>query len=506
MAKEIRNPKSQMTQEGMHVRGSHREKFRAICSFVWRVVLYAHLVAAGFWWWLMPGGFPLVHPRFWTNAVLPVAAGAVCFTCLLSERRKNAAWRMATGAALPAFWLAACITAALLFPMSARRFGVPAAGCTVLIATAFWATTRGERLPRRKVVISTISAGIVAAGFVWAQRAPRAGTRPLGEALPSIHEDVEPARAGLPVTLSQGVTIFPGVGQINFVQPLQEGPSRKTESNQDSGATPERSKRYSLEIQPLLTFESRSPDRCWTIFARRRDREGPERRLISLHRSNSELLAHFRDDGESALKISTTETRKAVVIEGWTRLNRPIYSHLNSYATITVLGCQRPALAFSPCPAVLVDVEPFDYPVGRPMRLGYVDALNRFHVVRARSGEKGPFTEFGSGDLARDDALTMTVFDGKSPVCRISLDDWSAQASHDLSPTAGWGLPANAIEFSQVSDASLGSSPIVIGITLSGTSVGRGWDSVGHAAGTYRNRMRIEWMEKSAEFGIRNSE
>jgi hypothetical protein len=91
-------------------------------------------------------------------------------------------------------------------------------------------------------------------------------------------------------------------------------------------------------------------------------------------------------------------------------------------------------------------------------------------------------------------AVTLTLLDEGEPVCRITLDDWPPQAGRSLSPTAGWGLPVNAIEFSQLGDGS-GGGPISIWVALSATSVGRGWDSAGHAAGTYRNRMRIEWVD-----------
>jgi len=47
----------------------------------------------------------------------------------------------------------------------------------------------------------------------------------------------------------------------------------------------------------------------------------------------------------------------------------------------------------------------------------------------------------------------------------------------------------NAIEFSRFEGRHKSAA---IWITLAGTSVGRGWDSVGHARGVYRNRMRIE--------------
>lgn len=95
-----------------------------------------------------------------------------------------------------------------------------------------------------------------------------------------------------------------------------------------------------------------------------------------------------------------------------------------------------------------------------------------------------------AGPLKRDEALAITVHDGDRPACRVTFEDWAAQVSTALSPTAGWGLPQNAIEFSL---RNLGSvNEVAIYVTLASTSVGRGWDSVGHAAGTYRNRMRIE--------------
>ena len=61
--------------------------------------------------------------------------------------------------------------------------------------------------------------------------------------------------------------------------------------------------------------------------------------------------------------------------------------------------------------------------------------------------------------------------------------------------TAGWGVSVNAIEFSRSGDAP--GEPASIFVTLAGTSVGRGWDCVGHAAGQYQNRMLFEKVEDS---------
>jgi hypothetical protein len=180
----------------------------------------------------------------------------------------------------------------------------------------------------------------------------------------------------------------------------------------------------------------------------------------------------------------------AIAVDAATRLDRPVYSHLNAFCDVEVRGHRRLFLEFSPCPGTLIEVQAFDYPVGRPSRFAFVSADWTFSVVEATSGEKGPFRTLARGRLEPEQALTITFHDGDRAVARLSLDDFAAQADTTLSPTAGWGVPVNAIEFSLAGDGP--TSPASIFVTLAGTSVGRGWDCVGHKAGTYRNRLRLE--------------
>ena len=118
-----------------------------------------------------------------------------------------------------------------------------------------------------------------------------------------------------------------------------------------------------------------------------------------------------------------------------------------------------------------------------------MDERRRFVAAEAASGEKGPFHALAEGGLVPIQPLTITLYDEERPAGRITLEDWPGQLSTQLSPTAGWGVAENAIEFSLAGTSP--SSPASIFITLAGTSVGRGWDCVGHAAGTYRNRISI---------------
>jgi hypothetical protein len=83
----------------------------------------------------------------------------------------------------------------------------------------------------------------------------------------------------------------------------------------------------------------------------------------------------------------------------------------------------------------------------------------------------------------------VTLYDGDKAAFTITLSDWSAQASTALSPTAGAGLPVNTIELVRNGDADNALS--LLTTSLASTSIGRGTQSVGHAAGVYRNRITV---------------
>lgn len=127
---------------------------------------------------------------------------------------------------------------------------------------------------------------------------------------------------------------------------------------------------------------------------------------------------------------------------------------------------------------------------GRPLRFAYVDDAQVLRMVTATSGEKGPFRHLAAGALPAGEPLVLILRDEQTPMCRLTLADWDAQRGRSLSPTAGWGVPVATLEFARNGEHA--SSPVEIWISLASTSVGRGFDSVGHAAGTYRNRIRVE--------------
>ncbi|MGD9649128.1 MAG: hypothetical protein AB7U73_25680, partial [Pirellulales bacterium] len=215
-----------------------------------------HVLAAGIWLLMMPGGFPWNHPRFWANRGLPILLVALWLAVIVVTWRRGLGPIRAVRCAIPVGWTAALVVGIWLFPYSARRFAPP-----VLLATAlFWwlALGRGRWRAFGHWPAALLSVAAIALGAVvpLTQRAPDADTRPHSN---DTDDDAKPetqlANANSPLWLGpfMSVDVFdPHV----LIAPPSTGPRRTREQ-------------VNLFISPRLTFISTSPDRCWTIFAQR---------------------------------------------------------------------------------------------------------------------------------------------------------------------------------------------------------------------------------------------
>lgn len=431
---------------------------------LWLALLTAHATAAILWWWEAPVGFPWRGARQWTNQVLPWAVVAIAIIARLAMRL-----RPRLGAAsmltIPTAWATAAIVARVAFPITFRLLWlVPFVVGAMLLVLWLASCRRMTRWRSFELYICGVVAIAIGCFIPLSQRGAPPGTRPLNLSA-SPGQALETTRAQGSIRLHDHVQVETGHPWVSIA-----------------------ADRYALGVQPVLTFVSRSPDRCWTLFAPESLRDGPGRRFTGIAQSGSSLELTYSDDGESHFRIEAA--RPAITsIESSTTLGQEVYTHLNTFCELTLIGHSRLFLSFSPCPAWPIEVTYMEYPRGRPERLAYLDSRGEFHVVEACSAEKGPYRELARGRLDPREALTITLLDEERPIFAITLDDWAAQSSVALSPTAGHGLPENAIEFSVAGLSP--SSTASIFITLAATSVGRGYDSVGHAAGTYRNRMRV---------------
>ena len=407
--------------------------------------LAAHAVGAAFVCWLVPRGFPPAHPRFWTNDVAPLLLLAISLAALVILLRERPRWAGVTLCWLAGAWLGAAVVARMLFPISlAAAWLLGVAAAIGLAASALWLPQR-DRLLRADEAVGAVVGIALGAFFALGLDPGPPGTAPLDS-------DASTEIVGDPVTL---------VTQTN-----------NETVRVDAGA-------YGIAYQPLLTFDRISPDRFWSLLA-----------PASRARTRVQDAAGVRrfDDG-AAFGVSSESGAARLDVSASTPVRVDAYSHLNAYCVLTIDGCREPSLSFSAAGARQFDILPAGYPSGAPARFACRMADGSFRVVEGASGEKGPYRELGKGSLPTGESLTVQFFDNGDWVASLTLDDWSAQASTDLSPTSGWGIPQNAIEFQRADPG----GTVNVWISLASTSVGRGWDTVGHAAGVYRNRSRIEW-------------
>lgn len=229
------------------------------------------------------------------------------------------------------------------------------------------------------------------------------------------------------------------------------------------------------------------------MFATRAARRGPSRQLRGESTPTREGARKFVYEGDLCQTLEVFPTEHGFELDVSSELLEPIYSHLNHYTELDLYGstAEKLYLSFSPCPEERIEITQSDYPIGRPARLAYLSAVGELRVVEGWSGEKGPFRLLASGAMKPGDPLGVVIYVGARAVCRLVWEDWSAQASSALSPTAGWGVTQNELGFTLVAPGRA-----YLWLTLADTSAGRGFDTVGHAPGVYRNRLRVEVLRE----------
>ena len=427
-------------------------------NLVWFTLLAVHTGAAAVWWWLMPGGFPSSAPEYWVNEVAPIFCILILLTALFARGKFSHAILPAVVAMIPAFWLAFGISSRLTFDDS---FGsrwttafIPAA-----IVGGLWVNQFRLRLTVKWLVPLFVLPALIGGWLLpGTQRAPEPSTTPRGESFAAAAPGPSDQRL---IKLTKEAQIRPGDSRVVFKRD-----------------------KMILNVQPLLSFANRSPDRCWTSLAPEGTSTPTNRVLESKVHDGGRWIFSYKDEDKSVLEVSATRDG-AVQLDGRSRLPKAIFSHGNTFAELTVQGHQKLTVSFSPLPDRRIEVPP----AGQPARFAYLDGNETFHVVQASAEQRGPFTEIAAGRLKPGDPLVVTLYDNGKAAFAVTIDDWSAQASTQLSPTAGSGLPVNAVELQRGGEPE--SSPALITLSLASTSIGRGTQSVGHTPGVYRDRITV---------------
>lgn len=348
---------------------------------------------------------------------------------------------------LGAAWIALSVVAGWFFPISLSGHWLRGVALGVaVVASGLPLGFKGYRSLSLTIMVGCLAGGFAAAAF----RAPEPTTNP------SEYSNDWVADSDSPTLLaSRGGTVRGRIGSVSF------------------------------EYEPMLTFDRASPDRFLSLLAPAH----PSRSIGRIEKG----VVHF-DDG-ATLQVRRAENNGGVEVFAQTPVDEDTYTHLNTHAHLIIRGLNEPRLRFSPCADESIEARFADYPTGRPARFACLLPDGQFEVYEATSGEKGPFKTLASGPLARSEPLTISIADGETDLFTWTMTHWAAQASTDLSPTAGWRIPQNAIEFQRHEP----NGPTEIWVTLAATSVGRGWDTVGHRAGVYTNESSIEPIATNGE-------
>jgi hypothetical protein len=429
-------------------------------QLLWLTLLALHTGAAGVWWYLMPGGFPSSSTEFWVNQVAPPLIIGVLLTALFARGRFSQTILPPILAMIPMFWMAFAVSARIAFGESfGSLWNLPFFAGSAL--AALWARQFRFRVtPIWLTPMVAIAAAVAGWTLPGSQRAPDPATAPSGSPMPDVPGLTTDHKL---IKLNKDAQLHPADGHVVI-----------------------RRDKVVLNVLPMLSFSDRSPDRCWLTLAPAKQIFSTTRTLVSKLHDAARWTLFYRDEDVSVLDVSLADG--AVEIDSRSRLPRPIFSHANSFAELAIQGHQELTVTFSP--AATKRIAPA--PVTAPARLAYLDELGVFHVMQASDQHRGPFTEIAAGPMKRTEPLVLTLYDRDKAVFRVILKDWAAQASTQLSPTAGAGIPVNAIELMRGGEPK--SSPVLLAFTLAGTMIGRGVQTVGHAAGVYRDRLTISLL------------
>ena len=452
-----------------------------LANIIWMLIFAMYGGVAAIWWLITPHGFPFNHPRFWANFGFPLITSIVALLGILALFLSRVGFAKAVVVFFLGLTYSAFILSLIQFPISfgpsnGLRFllfilVISGVSLLLLLLTVwfFW-FHRKKTVPYALVIVGAVTSMMAGVGIVKTQQSLPPATVPLNGTIPTAFRN-----------LSQSESRFQQF--ISFENGNEISPEDAVVQTQCG--------KLRLQISPILTFTSRSPDRFWTLFAPPTNRLGPRRYLSEHKLTDNRFLLGYIDDDRSWLDVQGGG-QEPLKIESYTNLPNPIYSHLNSYASLIIVGGEQLEISFSAAGDVPTKFTEAGYPFGKPARMAYRNRSDRFLVVEASNAEKGPFRTIADGQLKRFDTLDFTLYNNGTPQCLISLEDWAAQASTQLSPTAGWGFTENAIGFQLLPSEPNELATGFIYISLANTSTGRGFDSVGHTAGLYRNRMQVE--------------
>jgi hypothetical protein len=306
---------------------------------------------------------------------------------------------------------------------------------------------------------SALVAGLLVGGlFVLLLRAPSASTRPkftLGEASTLTSEPVAPSAAA---DSADPVAAVEHHLVLATAEPLFTGPTLRVSLADE--LVIEHSDR-TLRVNPVLQIDSASAHCLWSIIDY--ENETPEPWRVAQIGAQSWLIATESRSVSNRTRLTIEGERVTLNVSN--TVEREVCVHLAQLLTVSFPRRSDDSAQ--------LEVAGHTLHAG-PVREALAWRHGEFALLRAEQDEKGPFETLA---LLPDPDPAFNA-DG----LKFQVAGFAEQASHEASPTAGWGVSQGAIE--------------VVGRSLfwelAATSIGRGWSTVRISPGTYELTLTLE--------------
>ena len=272
------------------------------------------------------GRFPGIDDEYWVNQVAPLVVIVLLLTALFARGKLSHAILPPVLAAIPIFWMAFGISARIVFFESFRSlWNLPffaGAGLAGLWMRQYRFRTR----PVWLVPLFVVRAAIAGWMFPGTQRAPDPATTPDRRA------DRRPRRAAPSdhklIKLTKDAQLHPDDGRVVI-----------------------RRDKLILNVQPMLSFTDRSPDRCWaSLRAARADASPPSASSCPRCTTARAGALSYKDEDASVVDATAAKRWRHPARRALAPGAAPSSRTSTASAELAIQGHKKLSVSFSPVP------------------------------------------------------------------------------------------------------------------------------------------------------------
>jgi hypothetical protein len=271
-----------------------------ILDSCWNIIFLGTGILAAVYFYSMAGGFPASSLFFWCNTIFCPLIVLFIIAAFYSKIKEKEHAHLLCKRSFFSFLLSFIITAKVIFPQT-MRMSFLVVMLVMVIGLSYSLLTESSKKKPLLTIPYCVLALVFGIFLPLSQRGADAVTAPLN-----------PVFENFPVQINKTATA------LNLGHKLQFYPNSATLNIQSADSK--------ITIHPLLNFDSVSPDRCWTVLARRRDMF-PTPLKISGYLNSEKSFTGFYSQGsdETAILSASEISSHHYLIEARTKVRQEIW-------------------------------------------------------------------------------------------------------------------------------------------------------------------------------------